>query len=162
MDRGKQNALHRNARRVQEVLEAAGSPARVLDVESSARTAGDPAQSLGVEAAPIAKSLVFVADGEPVLLLVAGDHRVDPERASRALGVNGIKKADAEVVRETTSFPIGGVAPVGHPRPMRTVVDESLERFDVIWAAAGTPNAVFPTSLDELTTLTSGVIADLG
>jgi len=97
-----------------------------------------------------------------VLLLVAGDHRVDPERASRALGVNGIKKADAEVVRETTSFPIGGVAPVGHPRPMRTVVDESLERFDVIWAAAGTPNAVFPTSLDELTTLTSGVIADLG
>jgi prolyl-tRNA editing enzyme YbaK/EbsC (Cys-tRNA(Pro) deacylase) len=134
----------------------------VVAVESSTRTAEEAAQSLGVDAGQIVKSLVFVADGEPVLLLVAGDHRVDPNKAGRALNANSIKRADADVVRDATGFPIGGVAPVGHPRPMRAVVDKSLERFDVIWAAAGTLNAVFPTSLDELTALTSGTIADLG
>jgi prolyl-tRNA editing enzyme YbaK/EbsC (Cys-tRNA(Pro) deacylase) len=157
-----QPPLHRNARRVQEALEAAGSAARVIAVQSSTRTAEEAAQSLGVDAGQIVKSLVFVADGEPVLLLVAGDHRVDPNKAGRALNANSVKRADADVVRDATGFPIGGVAPVGHPRPMRAVVDKSLERFDVIWAAAGTLNAVFPTSLDELTTLTSGTIADLG
>jgi prolyl-tRNA editing enzyme YbaK/EbsC (Cys-tRNA(Pro) deacylase) len=162
MERREQQALHRNAWRVQEALEAAGSTAQVLEVQSSARTAEEAAQSLGVEVGQIVKSLVFVADGEPVLLLVAGDHRVDPDRASRALDANSIKRADVDVVREATGFPIGGVAPVGHPRPMRTIVDESLERFEVIWAAAGTPNAVFPTSFAELTTLTRGAIAELG
>jgi len=157
-----QQPLHRNARRVQEALEAAGSAARVVAVESSTRTAQEAAQSLGVDAGQIVKSLVFVADDEPVLLLVAGDHRVDPNRAGRALNANSVKRADADMVRDATGFPIGGVAPVGHPRPMRTVVDKSLERFDVIWAAAGTLNAVFPTSLDELTALTNGTIADLG
>ena len=162
MERREQQALHRNAWRVQEALEAAGSTAQVLEVQSSARTAEEAAQSLGVEVGQIVKSLVFVADGEPVLLLVAGDHRVDPDRASRALDANNIKRADVDWVREATGFPIGGVAPVGHPRPMRTIVDESLERFEVIWAAAGTPNAVFPTSFAELTTLTRGAIAELG
>jgi prolyl-tRNA editing enzyme YbaK/EbsC (Cys-tRNA(Pro) deacylase) len=154
--------LHRNARRVQEALEAAGSGAHVLQVESSTRTAEEAARSIGVEVGQIVKSLVFVADGDPVLLLVAGDRRVDPDRTRRALDANAVGRADADMVREVTGFPIGGVAPVAHPRPIRTILDESLGRFAVIWAAAGTPNAVFPTSLDELAALTGGAIADVG
>jgi prolyl-tRNA editing enzyme YbaK/EbsC (Cys-tRNA(Pro) deacylase) len=138
-----------------------GSTARVIEVGTSARTAQEAATSLGVEVGQIVKSLVFLADGEPVLLLVAGDRRVDPARAARVLGVTAIERPDAEVVRQATGFPIGGVAPLAHPRPIRTVIDESLERFEVVWAAAGTPNAVFPTAFDELRMLTSGTVADL-
>jgi len=157
-----QPPLHRNARRVQDGLHAAGSVARVIELETSARTAEEAAASLGVEVGQIVKSLVFLADGDPVLFLVAGDRRVDPDKAALALGATRIERADAEVVRQASGFPIGGVAPVGHPRPLRTVVDGSLRRFDVIWAAAGTPNAVFPTSFPELMALTAGTIADLG
>jgi prolyl-tRNA editing enzyme YbaK/EbsC (Cys-tRNA(Pro) deacylase) len=162
MDEARAKQMHRNVRRVQGALEAAGSRAQVLEVESSTRTAEEAARSIGVDVGQIVKSLVFVADGDPVLLLVAGDRRVDPDRARRALGVNAVGRADADAVREATGFPIGGVAPVGHPRPIRTVLDESLGRFSVIWAAAGTPNAVFPTSLGELASLTGGVIAEVG
>jgi orotate phosphoribosyltransferase len=153
---------HRNARRVQEALAGAGSTARVIELDSSARTAAEAAESLGVEVGQIVKSLVFVADGAPVLLLVAGDHRVDPIKAAAALGAAALVRADADVVREASGFPIGGVAPVGHRRPMRALIDASLARFDEIWAAAGTPHAVFPTSLPELTVLTGGAVADLG
>jgi orotate phosphoribosyltransferase len=154
--------LHRNARRVQEALAEMGSPALVIELDSSARTAAEAAASLGVDISQIVKSLVFVADGEPVLLLVAGDRRVDAGRAARGLGAAVLVRADADVVRESTGFPIGGVAPVGHPRQMRTLIDESLGRFDVVWAAAGTPHAVFPTSLPELEELTEGTVVDLG
>jgi orotate phosphoribosyltransferase len=154
--------LHRNARRVQEALAEMGSPALVIELDSSARTAAEAAASLGVDIGQIVKSLVFVADGEPVLLLVAGDHRVDAGRAARGLGAVALVRAEAGVVRESTGFPIGGVAPVGHPRRMRTLIDESLGRFDVVWAAAGTPHAVFPTSLPELEELTEGTVVDLG
>lgn len=160
--RGEQPPLHRNARRVQEALAAEGSTARVIEVDSSARTAAEAAESLGVEVGQIVKSLVFVADGEPVLLLVAGDHRVDADKAARVLAATALERADADVVRDASGFPIGGVAPVGHPRRMRTLLDESLARFDVVWAAAGTPHAVFATSLTELTTLTAGSVANLG
>jgi orotate phosphoribosyltransferase len=159
---GAQPPLHRNARRVQQSLEAGGSAARVIEVDSSARTAAEAAESLGVEVGQIVKSLVFVADGEPVLLLVAGDRRVDTGKAARVLAAAALERADADAVREASGFPIGGVAPVGHPRQMRTVVDESLGRFEVVWAAGGTPHAVFPTSMSELTALTEGVVADLG
>jgi orotate phosphoribosyltransferase len=154
--------LHPNARRVQERLGAAGLSTRVVEVESSVRTAHEAASSLGVEVGQIVKSLVFEADGEPVLLLVAGDHRVDPVKAARVLGVTTLRMADVELVRASTGFPIGGVAPVGHPRPIRTVVDQSLGRFEVLWAAAGTPNTVFPSSLDELLALAEGSVADIG
>jgi orotate phosphoribosyltransferase len=153
--------LHRNARRVQEQLEAAGLARQVIEVATSARTAEEAADTLGVEAGQIVKSLVFVADGEPVLLLVAGDRRVDRGKAARALGAATIEIADADVVRASTGFPIGGVAPVGHPRPMRTLIDQSLERFDILWAAAGTPNAVFPSSFAELAAISTGTVAQL-
>jgi orotate phosphoribosyltransferase len=154
--------LHRNARRVQDQLEAAGLATRVTEVETSARTAEDAARSLGVELGQIVKSLVFLADGEPVLVLMAGDHRVDHEKAVLALGATRIEMADPEVVRSSTGFPIGGVAPMGHPRRLRTLVDQSLERFDILWAAGGTPKAVFPSSFVELIALSTGTVADLG
>jgi orotate phosphoribosyltransferase len=154
--------LHRNARRVQDALQAAGSRSRVIEVETSARTAEEAAASLGVEVGQIVKSLIFLAEGEAVLLLVAGDHRVDPLKSAQVFGTASLVRADADVVRSATRFPIGGVAPLGHPYPIRTLVDESLGRFEVIWAAAGTPHAVFPTSFGELVELTSGTVADVG
>ncbi|MGO9557571.1 MAG: YbaK/EbsC family protein [Acidimicrobiales bacterium] len=134
----------------------------MIEVETSARTAEEAAATLGVEVGQIVKSLVFVADGEPVLLLVAGDRRVDPHQSAQVLGAASLARADAEVVRSATRFPIGGVAPLGHPYAIRTLVDRSLERFEVVWAAAGTPHAVFPTSFGELVELTSGTVADVG
>jgi orotate phosphoribosyltransferase len=159
---GRGGALHRNALRVQSALAVAGSAARVVEVESSARTAAEAAETLGVAVGQIVKSLVFVAEGVPVLLLVAGDHRVDLDRAALVIGTRVVERAGADLVRESTGFPIGGVPPVAHRRPLRTFVDESLRRFDVLWAAAGTPNAVFPTTFDELVALSNGLVADLG
>jgi prolyl-tRNA editing enzyme YbaK/EbsC (Cys-tRNA(Pro) deacylase) len=128
---------------------------------TSTRTAADAAKSLGTEVGQIVKSLVFVADGEPVLLLVAGDRRADLAKAAAALGAGKVERASAETVRDTTSFAIGGVPPVGHPGPLTTLVDMSLTRFSEVWAAAGTPNAVFPTTPDELVKLSGGALADI-
>jgi orotate phosphoribosyltransferase len=162
LDAADQSGLHRNSQRVQHALEALGSPARVIELTSSARTAEEAASSLGVNVGQIVKSLVFLADGEPVLLLVGGDHRVDPGRAAQALGAAALERAGADAARAASGYPIGGVAPIGHPRQMRTLIDESLESFEVIWAAAGTPTAVFPTSFDELKRLTAATVARLG
>jgi len=154
-------ALHPTAQRVQEVLACLGSVAKVVEVPSSARTAEEAADSLGTEVGQIVKSLVFVADGKPVLLLVAGDRRVDLAKTAAALGASKVERAPAGVVREVTGFAIGGVPPVGHNQPMTALVDQSLARFSEIWAAAGTPNAVFPTTPAELARLTAGTLADI-
>jgi Cys-tRNA(Pro) deacylase len=158
---GGKGALHPTAQRVQEALASLGSRAKVVEVPTSARTATEAASSLGTKVGQIVKSLVFVADGEPVLLLVAGDRRVDLAKAAAALGVDKVVRAQAEVVREATGFAIGGVPPVGHSRAMTTLVDQSLARFEEVWAAAGTPNAVFPTTPQELLRLSRGTFADL-
>lgn len=154
-------SLHRNAERVQQALAAAGSAARVVELDESTRTAAEAAAVLGVEVGQIAKSIVFASDGEPVLVIAAGDHRVDVEKAARVAGVDRLDRADADLVREATGYPIGGVPPLGHARPLRIVIDESLRRFEVVWAAAGTPRAVFPTSPEELERMTGGVRGDV-
>jgi prolyl-tRNA editing enzyme YbaK/EbsC (Cys-tRNA(Pro) deacylase) len=153
--------LHRNAERVQEALTAAGSAARVVEFEESTRTAAEAAAVLGIEVGQIAKSIVFAAGGEPVLVIAAGDHRVDVAKAAQVAGVERLDRADADLVREATGYPIGGVPPIGHPRELRIVIDESLGRFEQVWAAAGTPRAVFPTSLSELQRMTGGVLGDV-
>lgn len=153
--------LHRNAVRVQEALAAAGSPARVVEFEESTRTAEEAAAVLGIEVGQIAKSIVFVSEGEPVLVIAAGDHRVDLEKAARVAGVERLERADANLVREATGYPIGGVPPIGHERVLRIVIDGTLGRFAEVWAAAGTPRAVFPTSLQELERMTGGVRGDV-
>lgn len=153
--------MHENAARVQRHLAAAGSRAEVVELSVSARTADEAAAALGVERGQIVKSLVFSCGGEPLLLLVAGDRRADPEKVGALLGAGPVERAHPELVREATGFPIGGVAPVAHLRRLRSFVDSSLRRFDRLWAAAGTPHAVFETEFDELVSLTGGLAADL-
>ena len=117
----------------------------VQELDASTRTAGEAAAAVGVEVGQIVKSLVFVDENGPVLCLCAGDRRVDTTR----LGVDA-RQATGDEVREATGFAIGGVPPVGHDRPVRTVVDSSLLRFPTVWCAAGTPNAVFSVSTETL------------
>jgi prolyl-tRNA editing enzyme YbaK/EbsC (Cys-tRNA(Pro) deacylase) len=144
--------LPRSAGRVQAALHDAGLDVDVVVLEDSARTAVEAAAAVGVAVGAIVKSLVFRdADERPVLVLVSGDNRCDE-------ALLGVTRADAATVREVTGSAIGGVPPVGHPAPLRTVVDEQLGRFETVWAAAGTPHAVFPIGFDDLVRLTGGQV----
>jgi len=147
--------LHRNAVRVRETLRELGMSGEVHQLADSARTAREAAEALEVPVGAICSSLVFLLDGEPLLVLTSGAHRVDTELLGAALG-GTITRADADAVRAATGQPIGGVAPVGHPAPVRTVIDVALEEFEVVWAAAGHPHAVFPTTFAELLRVTAG------
>jgi len=155
-------ALHPNARRVAEALTAAGVDGAVQELPEPATTAAQAAAQLGVELGAIANSLIFVADGEPVLVLSSAAHRVDTEMVARLLGVSALDRADRDQVRAATGYPIGGVAPVGHPAPLRTLVDVALAAYPVVWAGAGTPHTVFPTSYPELLRITGGSPAEVG
>lgn len=146
--------MHKNALRVQEALRAAGSDAQVVELADSTRTSQEAAAAIGVEVGQIAKSLVFVADGEPIVAVLSGVDRLDVEKLRRTRGAAGVERADADTVRAATGFPIGGVSPVGHDAVV--VIDRGLADYDVIWAAAGTPNAVYPTTFDELVAVSGG------
>jgi prolyl-tRNA editing enzyme YbaK/EbsC (Cys-tRNA(Pro) deacylase) len=136
---------------------------RVLDDE--VRTAAAAAQALGVEVGAIANSLVFRAtygdEVRPLLALTSGAHRADTAVLARLAGADEVGKADPAFVREHTGQAIGGVAPVGHPSPVRTIVDQDLARYGVVWAAAGHPKSVFPTTYAGLLALTGGTAADV-
>lgn len=142
--------VHRNAVVVQEALRARGAAGEVVELADSARTAAEAAAALGCPVGAIANSLLLLADGVPVLVLTSGGHRVDLDHTARQLGAAALHRPDAAQVRAATGQPIGGVSPVGHPAPVRTVVDTDLAGFDVVWAAAGTPHTVFPTTFSEL------------
>ena len=148
--------------RVREALARLGARGEVRGLDDSARTAKQAADALGIEVGQIASSLVFLADGEPVLVIASGGHRVDEMQLAMVLEVNEITKATADDVRKATGFAIGGVAPVGHPHPLRTIVDIALSRYDEVWAAGGHPHYVFPTSYDELLRITAGEAAEVG
>lgn len=138
--------MHKTAAKVQDRLRERGLEADVRELADSTRTAADAAAAVGVEVGQIVKSLVFVADGgDAFLVLCAGDRRVD----TGTLG-EGVRAAKADEVRAATGFAIGGVPPLGHDRQLRTVVDESLHRFEMVWCAAGTPHAVFPVETRAL------------
>lgn len=151
--------MHRNARQVQEALRAAGSRAEVVELPTSARTSAEAAAAIGVEVGQIAKSLVFMVDGEPVVAVLSGTDRLDPEKLRRTLGGSRVERADADAVRAATGFPIGGVSPLAHGA--RVVVDEGLAAYEAVWAAAGTPHAVFPTTFTELVSVSGGSVADV-
>lgn len=148
--------------RVRMALQMRGAVGEVRRLDDSARTAQEAAAALGIEVGQIASSLVFLADGEPVLVIASGGHRVDTEKLSSIVGGAVIAKANADDVRTATGFAIGGVAPVGHPEPLRTIVDIALARYDEVWAAGGHPHYVFPTSYDELLRITGGEAAEVG
>jgi prolyl-tRNA editing enzyme YbaK/EbsC (Cys-tRNA(Pro) deacylase) len=144
------------------VLRDLGVPGEVRELPEPAPTAAAAAAQLGCEVGAIANSLIFSADGAPLLVMTSGAHRVTEARVAALLGVDVVARADARSVRAWTGQAIGGVAPVGHPAPIQTLVDTWLEPYDVIWAAAGHPHTVFPTSFAELIRITSGTAADVG
>ena len=139
-----------------------GAQGEVRRLDDSARTAKEAAAALGIEVGQIASSLIFLADDKPVLVVASGAHRVDTDRLSVILDGAAITKASAADVRSATGFAIGGVAPVGHPEPLRTIIDVALSQYDEVWAAGGHPHYVFPTSYDELLRITGGAAAEVG
>jgi Cys-tRNA(Pro) deacylase len=154
---------------VQRVRDAAARKGVTLDVrvfDSSTHTAGQAAAVLGAEIGQIVKSLVFVApddDGalQPIVCLVSGPNRVDLARLAAVTGEKDIRKATAREADELTGFTIGGIPPIGHRRPVRVVMDPDLGRYPTVWAAAGTPTAVFPVSPATLRTLANAIVAPI-
>jgi prolyl-tRNA editing enzyme YbaK/EbsC (Cys-tRNA(Pro) deacylase) len=153
---------HPRVAEVARLLREAGVPGEVRHLPDSAPTAAAAAAQLGVEVGAIANSLVFDVAGNPLLVLTSGAHRVDESLVATLLGVPAISRATPEFVRRHTGQAIGGVAPVGHPEPIGTLVDIELARHEQVWAAAGHPHTVFPTTFDELLALTGGTPAEVG
>ena len=150
---------HASVRRFRAEFERRGGTGRIVVLPDSVHTAQLAADALGCEVGAIANSLLFAVeteeDGEePLLLLTSGAHRVDTEKVAAALGVPALERAKPEFVRRHTGQVIGGVSPFDHPAPVRTYLDPWLRRYDVIWAAAGHPAAVFSSSYEELQNLT--------
>jgi prolyl-tRNA editing enzyme YbaK/EbsC (Cys-tRNA(Pro) deacylase) len=153
---------HPRVAAVGRLLRDAGAAGEVRVLSAEVRTAAAAAAELGVPVGAIANSLVFVAAGQPLLIMTSGAHRVDEAKVAALLGVDAVHRAPAELVREVTGQPIGGVAPVGHPEPIGTLVDVELARHPQVWAAAGHPATVFPTTYEELLRLTDGAAAEVG
>ncbi len=123
------------------------------------KTAEDAARAIGCDLAQIVKSLVFMAGTEPVLALTSGRHRVDTDALAALCGAPSIRRATPDEARAATGFAVGGTPPFGHTAPVRTFVDETLLAFDEVWAAAGTPDAVFPIAPDRLVEASGGSVA---
>lgn len=152
------NDLPERSRLVQQHLIEAGVTTEIRMLPDSARTAPEAAAAIGCDVSAIANSLVFVADGAPVLVMTSGGHRVDLDVLARSTGSAAIAMAPASVVRDATGQAIGGVAPVGHPTRLRTYIDEDLREHGEIWAAAGHPHTVMPLTFETLQHLTVGVV----
>lgn len=152
--------LSPSAQKVQDALTARGfGTITVVELPSSTRTAAEAAASIGCTVAQIAKSLIFEGktSGDPVLVIASGTNRVNTQIVEDILG-EAIKKPDADYVRQKTGFVIGGVPPVGHPQPLKTLIDQDLNQYDTIWAAAGTPRAVFQLTPGDLIAMTGGQV----
>lgn len=152
--------MHPSATRVQQALKERGFDFQVVEMPASTRTAQDAAQAVGCTVGQIAKSLIFrgAASGAAILVIASGTNRVN-EQLLAALAGESIQRADADFVRAQTGFAIGGVPPAGHNTPLKTFIDRDLLQYAAIWAAAGTPNAVFELDPAGLQALTGGVVA---
>jgi prolyl-tRNA editing enzyme YbaK/EbsC (Cys-tRNA(Pro) deacylase) len=143
------------------VLRSLGVAGEVRELPEPAPTAQAAAAQLGCDVGAIANSLIFAADGAPLLVMTSGAHRVDTKKVAGLIRAAAVTRADPSSVREWTSQPIGGVAPVGHPAPIHTLVDTWLAKHDIIWAAGGHPHTVFPTTYEELLRITTGTPVDV-
>ena len=154
--------LSRSSRRIQDALASLGTAFEVVELPSSTRTAVEAATAIGCSVEQIAKSIVFrtVKDKKPVMVIASGVNRVNEARIADVVG-EPIEKADAAYVREKTGFVIGGVPPIGHAEPIYTIIDEDLLKLGEVWAAAGTPNAVFKLSATSLLELTAGTLLSI-
>ena len=146
--------------RVRAALAAAGVDTEVVEFAESTRTAAEAAAAIGTTVERIVKSLVFLAGDEPILVLASGINRVDTRKLAEATG-RPVKRADADQARAATGYVIGGTPPIGHPAPLPTYIDADLLAYDLVWAAAGTPNAVFSITPDDLLRVTGGQVLDL-
>lgn len=155
--------MHPSAQKVAHAAAALGLDIEIVTFEQSTRTAEDAAAAIGCEVAQIVKSLVFTAADQPVIALVSGSNQLDTGKLATLLGIGKkkVKRADAEVVKTATGYSIGGVPPFGHASVLPIYIDQDLMRYEVIWAAAGTPNTVFAITPDELLRASGGVTADL-
>jgi prolyl-tRNA editing enzyme YbaK/EbsC (Cys-tRNA(Pro) deacylase) len=133
-----------------------GCAGQIKVLSDSARTAAEAAAALGIEVGQIASSLIFkLPDGSPLLIITSGRHRVDTDLVASNLGIEKLGRVDADYVKEQSGFSIGGVAPIGWVSPATILIDEALNDYEVVWAAAGHPHAVYPTSFTELLAITS-------
>jgi prolyl-tRNA editing enzyme YbaK/EbsC (Cys-tRNA(Pro) deacylase) len=151
--------LSPSARKVQQALEQAGYSLEVVELPGSTRTAAEAAQAVGCQVGQIVKSLVFKSKRteRPILVIASGANRVDEQRIEELIG-EPLGKADADFVRLHTGFAIGGVPPVGHASPLLTYIDQDLLQYARVWAAAGTPHAIFELNPTDLPSLTSGQV----
>jgi len=145
---------HPSVIRVKERLDELSITGQVRILSDSARSAREAADALGVHVGQICSSLIFAISDEQILILTSGRHRVDTEMVAREQGLAKLERADAELVKSRTGFAIGGVAPIGHIQPITTYIDRALSEYPIIWAAAGHPHAVFPTTFEELLRVT--------
>lgn len=148
------------AERFGEAARAAGLTLEIRRFAQGTKTAADAARAVGCEIGQIVKSLVFVADGRAFLALTSGSNRADPDRLARLLAVEEVRRASPEEAREATGYAIGGTPPFGHSRRLRVLVDRDLLTYEAVWAAAGTPDSVFPISPPDLLHATEGEVAD--
>ena len=152
--------MHPNAERVQAELKATGGTGEVVELAASTRTSQEAAAAIGTTVAQIAKSLVFLAGNDPLLVIASGSNRVSLAKLAAHLGAP-VTRPDADSVKRLTGFPIGGVAPVGHASHLRILIDRDLLQHREIWAAAGTPHAVFRTTPEELERMTGGAVVEI-
>lgn len=142
--------LHRNNEKIAQAAREAGLDIEIHRFPEGTRTAADAARAIGCELGAIVKSLVLVADGRPVLVLTSGANRADYAKVAAHLGAADVRRADADEARSATGFPIGGTPPFGHPTPMPVLCDRDLLGYASVWAAAGTPDTVFPLTPQDL------------
>lgn len=143
-----------------EAARALGHPVEVRRFPEGTKTAEAAARAIGCDVGQIVKSLVFVADGRPVLALTSGANRVDTARLAVLVGAEDARRATPEEARTATGFAVGGTPPFGHPEPVRAFLDPSLLAFEEVWAAAGTPDSVFRTTAEELRRTTNAEVAE--
>ena len=153
--------MHPNVSRVVAAASDAGLQIEIERFPAGTRTAADAARAVGCDVAQIVKSLVFMADGEPVLALLSGADRLDTELLAAAVGASQVRRATGEEVRTATGYAIGGVPPLGHVQPLTVVMDRRLLAFDEVWAAAGLPDAVFRVAPHELLRAAGATAADI-
>lgn len=153
--------MSKSLARVKAALEAVGTPVNVVEMSESTRTAVEAAYAAECDVDQIAKSIIFKGEesGHVILFLTAGGNRVDPVKAAQVAG-QPLGKADAGLIREETGFAIGGVAPIGHLKPIKAYFDPRLSAFDKVWAAAGTPRHIFAIAPDQLLAITGAEVAD--
>jgi len=153
------HSMHSNAANVATALAQLGVSGEVRELDDAARTAEEAAALLGIEVGAVCNSLIFDADASPLLVLTSGAHRADTTLLATLIGAQQVRRATPDFVRTATGQPIGGVSPVGHPAPIRTIVDVALDDHAIVWAAGGHPHYVFPTTYAELLRITGGTSA---